>query len=282
MIEIYLLEQLAAFDECGTLSAAAEKLHLAQPSLSRSMQKLEGILGVTLFDRQKNRVSLNQTGVLAAKHARNILNAEAEMERSVRAFDRSLRTLTIGSCAPGPMMVLLPRLTGMLTGQTVSSVIAPEAELLRGLEAGEYGAAVLNRPLEAEGYLCRPFLTERLYLSVNHFHPAAIKASVTFAEMDGQNFIMYAQVGFWEQIVREKMPRSRFFLQSDMEAVGELARYSDLPSFSTDVTQRVMASRRDGRVNVPFSDAEAEAEYYLVCPRKDEGNWERLLSHIQP
>ena len=282
MIEIYLLEQLTAFDECGTLSAAAEKLHLAQPSLSRSMQKLEGILGVTLFDRQKNRVSLNQTGVLAAKHARNILNAEAEMKRSVRAFDKSLRTLTLGSCAPGPLMVLLPRLTGMLTGQTVSSVIAPEADLLRGLEAGEYGAAVLNRPLEAEGYLCRPILTERLYLSVSHFHPAAIKESVTFAEMDGQNFIMYAQVGFWEQIVREKMPRSKFYLQSDMEAVGELARYSDLPSFSTDVTQRVMASRRDGRVNVPFSDAEAEAEYYLVYPHEDAGKWERLLSHIRP
>lgn len=57
MIEIYLLEQLVAFDRCGTLSAAAEQLHLAQPSLSRSMQKLEGILGVPLFDRQKNRVS---------------------------------------------------------------------------------------------------------------------------------------------------------------------------------------------------------------------------------
>lgn len=199
------------------------------------------------------------------------------MERSVRAFDRSLRTLTIGSCAPGPLIVLLPRLTGMLTGQTVSSAIAPEAELLRGLEAGEYGAAVLNRPLEAEGYLCRPFLTERLYLSVNRFHPAAVRESVTFAEMDGKNFIMYAQVGFWEQIVREKMPRSRFFLQSDLEAVGELVRSSDLPSFSTDVTQRVMASRRDGRVNVPFSDAEAEVEYYLVYPCKEDEKIGRFL-----
>ena len=277
MIEIYLLEQLAAFDECGTLSAAAEKLHLAQPSLSRSMQKLEGILGVSLFDRQKNRVSLNQTGALAAKHARNILNAEAEMERNVRAFDRSLRTLTIGSCAPGPLMVLLPRLTGMLTGQTVSSVIAPEAELLRGLEEGEYGTAILNRPLEVEGYFCRPLLTERLYLSVNHFHPAAIRDAISFAEMNGQNFIMYAQVGFWEQIVREKMPRSKFFLQSDMEAVGELARYSDLPSFSTDVSQRVMPSRQNGRVNVPFSDPEAQAAYYLVGREAERGRWDVVL-----
>ena len=34
MVEIYLLEQLAAFHRCGTLSAAAEELHITQPSLS--------------------------------------------------------------------------------------------------------------------------------------------------------------------------------------------------------------------------------------------------------
>ena len=52
MIEIYLLEQLAAVAKYGTLSAAAEHLPLAQPSLSRSMQKLEDLLGVTLFERK--------------------------------------------------------------------------------------------------------------------------------------------------------------------------------------------------------------------------------------
>lgn len=39
MIEIYLLEQLKAFHDCGTLSAASEQLHLSQPALSRSMKK---------------------------------------------------------------------------------------------------------------------------------------------------------------------------------------------------------------------------------------------------
>ena len=64
MIELYLLENLYAVYEHKTLTLAAEKLHLTQPSLSRSMQKLEGILGVSLFDRQKNRIILNENGVL--------------------------------------------------------------------------------------------------------------------------------------------------------------------------------------------------------------------------
>ena len=46
MIEIYLLEQLVAFETYGTLSAAAEYLHISQPALSHSMQKLEELMGV--------------------------------------------------------------------------------------------------------------------------------------------------------------------------------------------------------------------------------------------
>ena len=46
MIEIYLLEQLAAVAEHGTLIKAAEALYLSQPALSRSMKKLETQLGV--------------------------------------------------------------------------------------------------------------------------------------------------------------------------------------------------------------------------------------------
>ena len=52
MLELYQLVQLLAIAECGTISKAAEQLHLSQPALSRSMQKLEEELQVTLFDRQ--------------------------------------------------------------------------------------------------------------------------------------------------------------------------------------------------------------------------------------
>lgn len=52
MIEIHLFEQLVAFASCGTLSAAADQLHISQPALSRSMQRLEDELGIA-FDRHK-------------------------------------------------------------------------------------------------------------------------------------------------------------------------------------------------------------------------------------
>ena len=52
MIDIFLLEQLDAFARTGTLSRAAEELHITQPALSRNMKKLEATLGVSLFNRK--------------------------------------------------------------------------------------------------------------------------------------------------------------------------------------------------------------------------------------
>ena len=100
MIEIYLLEQLCAFAEYGTLSKAAESLHISQPALSRSMKKIEEELGVSLFERDKAKISLNETGELAAKLATELLSLNLGMVRRIKAFDRSQRSITVGACAP--------------------------------------------------------------------------------------------------------------------------------------------------------------------------------------
>ena len=62
MFELYELRQLITFAETGTLSEAAKILHLSQPALSRNMKKLEEDLGLTLFERTKNKLSLKKMG----------------------------------------------------------------------------------------------------------------------------------------------------------------------------------------------------------------------------
>ena len=280
MIEIYLLEHLQAFYEYGTLSAAAQHLNIAQPSLSRSMKKLEEILGVALFERHKNRIVLNEAGNLAAEYARRILEEEKEMERSVRAFDRSRHTVSVGSCCPGPLMDLLPKITGIFHGMAVSSAVDTQENLLKGLKDYGYTFIILPNPVECDGMLCRKYRTEQLFLSVTPFHPAASCREVSFAELNGQSFIMYAHVGFWEDIVRSKMPDSKFFLQEDFDAVGELANFSELPHFASDITLEVMPSRRNGRITVPFSDPESHVWYYMVCLEQNKGVVSSLLQHI--
>jgi len=74
MIELLQLKQLVAFAEYGTLSKAAEMLHISQPTLTRTMQKLENEFDVLLFYRTKNKMELNENGKLAVIYANKILD----------------------------------------------------------------------------------------------------------------------------------------------------------------------------------------------------------------
>lgn len=70
MIEFEHLFQFVAFGAYGTLSKAAEYLHVSQPTLTRNMKLLEQEFGVMLFTRSKNHIALNENGLLALKEAK--------------------------------------------------------------------------------------------------------------------------------------------------------------------------------------------------------------------
>ena len=277
MIDTYLLEQLRAVYECGTLSAASEKLHLTQPTLTRSMQKLEDIIGVRLFERTKNRVHLNENGRLAAECARQILILEQDMVNRVRALDRSSRMLAVGMISPGPMLELNPLLASLYPDMTIATELRPEEELLQGLNQGIYQMIILNHRLEDDGLCCHPCGTERLLFAVPPEHRIAGMKACGFKDMDGESFLMASEVGYWDHIVRRQMPKARFLLQSGMEALNELVRASSLPHFATDLTLRLYG-RDPLRAYVPISDDAAVEHFYCHCRRDDE---KRYLAWFQ-
>ena len=279
VIDTYLLEQLTAVHECGTLSAASEKLHLTQPTLTRSMQKLEDIMGVRLFERTKNRVRLNENGRLAAECARQILAQEQDMISRVQALDRSARMLAVGMISPGPILELTPLLSSLYPDMTLATELRTEEALLQGLDRGIYQMIVLNRRLEDDGLACRPCGSERLHFSVPPEHRIAGMEACSFRDMDGESFLMASEVGYWERIVREAMPGARFLRQEGMEALQALIRASSLPSFATDVTLRLYG-RNSGRVYVPISDDAAVERFYCYCKGESEARfraWFRAL-----
>lgn len=269
MPELSQLRQLVAFADCGTLSKAAEGLLISQPALSRAMQRLEEELGVTLFEHGKNKLSLNENGLLAVEQARLVLAQTEEMVSRVRAFDRAARTISVGSCAPAPLWRLLPALSDLFPEKAVSSEIKEEGELLQGLRTGDYQLIVLPFAPEDPELADSFYFKEQLHLAVPPSHPLAKrKDGVCFSDFDGETMLLFSEIGFWHKIPRAKLPHSRFLLQSDRFAFDELVTASTLPCFSTDISRKYHMDD-DTRVHLPILDPEATARFHLVCRKKD-------------
>ena len=175
MLNLLELEQLAAFAAEGTLSKAAEKLHISQPTITRTMQHLEEDFGVSLFRRTKNHIALNETGWKAVEYAERILKSAEEAVEGVRSFDRSLHTITVSSCAPAPLWELLPALTRTFPDMTISSSIKGNGAVLKDLQSGSAGCSWSA----ASGYgapgILQHFSVKRRPLCVPACHPCTCR-----------------------------------------------------------------------------------------------------------
>lgn len=281
MIEIYLLEQLVAFARHGTLLRAAEELHITQPALSRSMKKIEEQLGVKIFDRQNSKISLNETGRLAADYAARVLQADREMTERVTAFDRSQRTISIGSCAPFPLQEIIPVLQDNMIGMAITSEIIDEDErLITGLKNRTYQLAILHETAEHDDIFCQRYIDEKLYVTLPQSHPLAERESVSFDNLKDTRILVSAGVGFWMNVCREKMPEDNLLIQKNHDAMGELIEASSLPFFNSDRMMERGYMPPD-RIAVPIIDSEANVSYYIACLSEEKKKFGALFRNIR-
>lgn len=269
MLETNQLSQLITVADTKTLSKTAEILHISQPALTRSIQKLESELNVTLFDRQKNKITLNKTGELAVSHARRILADVEHMTQSIQAFERSLHTISIGSCAPAPIVELLYYLTEKFATMTFSSETVNPDSLVLGLKNNTYQIIITNSPVKDSEICCREFCREQLFLTIPPAHPLAAKKDGIFAdELAGETMLLFKEIGIWESFIKAKMSQTDFIIQDRDDAFNALIRASALPAFATNLTLK-RNDRRQNRIIIPFLDDEAKMTFYCSTLNKN-------------
>ena len=248
------------------------------------MQKLEDLLGVSLFDRTKNRITLNETGRMAAVMSRRILESEEDMITAVRNYDSSLHTVSAGYCAPGPMMEMPLHLTQLFPKMKVSSEMENEDALLKGLRTGKYGFVIVPHAYEDEDTICIPCGTETLYFSLIPAHPAVLfkDQGLSFSQMNGETFVMASDIGIWRNLTMKMMPDSKFVLQDSLEALSAVINASTLPAFASDLTIRLFRSREDnGRIFIRILDPEATLHYHCVVLKKNRDRYAQWITFLE-
>ncbi len=164
------LEYFLAAVRLGSFTAAADELHLAQPSLSEQVRRLEAELGVTLFQRVGRGLVPTEAGAALRPHAERTLAAAAEARESVVAV-RELRggTATFGTWGtarfyPGTDIVAAfrtahPSVRVRMVGQNSSEVVA-------AVRAGELEVGMVALPIDDRGLDVTPIMSDEiLYVS---------------------------------------------------------------------------------------------------------------------
>lgn len=264
MLDIHQLEQLVSVAKFKNLTKAAEELHISQPALSRSMQKLERELDVSLFERRTNKIFFTSTGELAVEYAQKVLDQMNDMVEKVQAYDRSQRTISIGICAPAPLWDTIPLLSSLYADMTVSYEMKDQEILLQGLKSGAYQLIITTFPPDIPDIYTKKCGEEQLYFSLPPGHALASAKSLHFRDLDGETMLLFSKIGFWHEIHRKKMPSAHFLLQEEQFAFAELVRASALPSFTSDAAMKV-GTPEDHRITIPILDEEAHATYYCSC-----------------
>lgn len=109
-MDLKRMRHLVALAEERNFARAAERVHLSQPALSRSVQAAEDEIGLTLFDRGTTEVAPTPAGAFVLERARKLLFDSRCLERDVDLFRQKLIGNVAFGTGPFPAATLLPRL----------------------------------------------------------------------------------------------------------------------------------------------------------------------------
>ena len=282
MIETYVLEHLAAVAKYGTFSKVAEELNTSQPAITRSMQKIEEELGVKLFDRTKNKISLNEIGVEAAAYSQRILDLQQSMMLSIRDMDKRSHTISFAAPAPAPITELTPLISQLYMGKTIESQMNSISNMIPMLDREEIDFAIVLEPPQGSRYFSVPFMNENLavHLPLTHKYSDKMDEGLYLKDLESETFLLYSAVGFWHDIVLTEIPDVKFIVQNEYGTLGTLIDSSTLPSFITNITRFWRPLPKD-RVIIPLNDERVHVTFYAVFRIEDRWKYEALIETLE-
>ncbi|WP_327593653.1 LysR family transcriptional regulator [Streptomyces chartreusis] len=174
---------------------AAERLYVSQPALSKQVRALERHLGVELFRRDPQGVTLTEAGAALLPHARRVLDAWSEGAAALEAARVAARsTLVVGmSTSPG-RGGLLPAIRSRFTAAHPDTVLRLRQvsweDPTAGLADGDADIAFVWLPLpDAERYGWTVFAEEPRLVALPDTHRLASRPEIDFADLLDEPFL---------------------------------------------------------------------------------------------
>lgn len=212
-------------------SRAAEKLHIAQPSLSQQLSKLEQELNVLLFRRTTNSVELTEAGVTFVAKAQHILDAveqlKQEMDDMAQLKKGKLVVGTLPITGAHILPLVLPRFGELYPQIEVNLVEETTAKLEQLTTNGGTDISLLTLPLIDDSLACEPYMEEEIFLAVPPTHRFARLKEIELEQLVDEPFIALKRGQGFRQITFDLCSQAGFvpqvvFESSNIETIQSL------------------------------------------------------------
>lgn len=188
-----LLSQLNYFQAVAQyehISKAAEQLHIAQPSLSSTISKLEKELNVSLFDRKGRNIKLNETGAKLLEHSKFIFNQLNEMEKELYSAKENLEngfTLSVSN-----NMFLNGWLQDFVLENPklrLQQKMLSEDQMITALFDESIDIALGEFDRDVPGIERKTIINDEYVVTMACNHPLAKKETIVFEDIKDENII---------------------------------------------------------------------------------------------
>lgn len=206
--------------EIGTLTGAAEQLHVAQPALGLQIRNLEEGLGVPLLERHSRGVTATQAGQLLYRRAVTILQALENARQEITDFASDERKTVRFGITPSVMALLSPDIL-IDARKTMPNIYLSLMEelsyiLVSSLEEGELDAAFAYKKVTQPGLSVHALLEEDL-LAVSSPEVEKTNEPITFYELSQRDLVLAGE----RDIVRQSIDNTAERLNMPVNIVYE-------------------------------------------------------------
>ncbi|MDX2215052.1 MAG: LysR family transcriptional regulator [Oculatellaceae cyanobacterium bins.114] len=208
-IELRHLHYFIAVAEELNFGRAAERLHIAQPPLTRQIHQLEKELGVELFHRTTRRIELTEAGQVYLPEARRVLAqvqegatlaqlaSRGEVGRLMVGFEGS-SAYDIVPLAVKAFREKFPRVSLIVREMTTGDQV-------RALHEGHLGLGFVVPPLsDTRDLMVETVLREPLIVAMPHDHPQSHQSAVDLADLKDETFIVcprHHKCGLYDHLI---------------------------------------------------------------------------------
>ncbi|MDA7430931.1 LysR family transcriptional regulator [Primorskyibacter aestuariivivens] len=282
-VQLRLVDAVARL---GKLRLAADACSMTTPAASRMLADIETQLGTALFERTPKGMLTTPAGSVLATHTRKLVHDIDQMANDFAAhMDGTGGSVRVGAVTGGALAALIPAILDLKQDAPLVDVsldVASSAQLMRGLEAGEYDFT-LSRvgPHDySRDFEIHPARNESVLLMVRRGHPMATTSKVQLRDLLGCLWTMQdrgapirhaIEIAFHEEGI--DIPAS-LIKTASVVAIMALLRDSDVIAVVTEEVADLLLSPPFSADLVLLNTAKPISiePYYILCPR------DRLLS----